>query len=191
MRITDQVQSLLTRSDLRGAIAIDATAGNGHDSLGLAKAVGSEGYVFAIDIQVAAIAATRQRLETAGLLDHCELLLGDHANKLSALLQTHRGKIRIITFNLGYLPGSDKTVQTTEASTLPALNAAAELLENKGRLLVTVYRGHPGATTEAKAVGDWFAQLAKDQWLIDFFEPQGETKTLPPILYTALKVATQ
>lgn len=188
MRLTDTVQAILKASKLEGALTIDATAGNGHDSMGLALAVGPRGTVFAIDLQAAAIEATRQRLETAGLLDRCQLLLGDHAEELSALLKRHRGQVRIITFNLGYLPGSDKAIQTTEASTLPALNAAAELLETDGRLLVTAYRGHPGGASEAMAVSEWFAHLKPKQWETESFVPSVVTKTLPPILHTARKL---
>ena len=41
-----------------GARAIDATMGNGHDTLFLARAVGPQGRVIAFDVQDAALAAT-------------------------------------------------------------------------------------------------------------------------------------
>ena len=43
---------------------------------------------------------------------------------------------------VGYLPGSDKRIQTEPESTLSALRAASELLKPDGLLLVVAYRGH-------------------------------------------------
>ena len=45
-----------------GAWVVDATAGNGHDTLLLANLAGSAGRVFAFDVQTAALEATRARL---------------------------------------------------------------------------------------------------------------------------------
>lgn len=41
-----------------GAVAIDATTGDGHDTPHLAQAVGSGGHVYGFDIQAQAIART-------------------------------------------------------------------------------------------------------------------------------------
>ena len=43
-----------------GDLAVDATAGNGHDTVFLAQAVGETGKVFAIDVQAAAIGSIRE-----------------------------------------------------------------------------------------------------------------------------------
>ena len=46
-----------------GDICIDATAGNGNDTLVLCELVGDAGKVFAFDIQEMAVKNTRERLE--------------------------------------------------------------------------------------------------------------------------------
>jgi tRNA G37 N-methylase Trm5 len=64
---------------LPGSVAVDATAGNGHDTLFLAGAVGPSGRVYAFDIQPAALEATSALLAEANLEDRVELLLADHS----------------------------------------------------------------------------------------------------------------
>ena len=51
-----------------GDAVVDATAGNGHDTVFLARLVGPSGQVHAFDVQEEAIRATRERLEKEGLL---------------------------------------------------------------------------------------------------------------------------
>lgn len=142
-----------------GDWAIDATAGNGHDTLLLARAVGPEGRVFAIDIQEAAIKSTARRLGAEGLLDRVTLVRGDHARMRDLLACGTRGRIKLICFNLGYLPTGDHAVTTHRESTLPALHEALLLLHPEGALSVMAYRGHPGGADEAAAVEGFFDPL--------------------------------
>lgn len=188
MRLTEKVQALIHQYLQKGDLAIDATAGNGHDTLSLAQCVGTSGRVYAIDIQTAALDATRQRLQANHCLHQCNLIEGDHRQALQSLLEVHSEQARMITFNLGYLPGSDKAIQTTTASTLPALDAATTLLQTDGWLLVTAYRGHPGGLIEAEAVADWFSRLPTDKWDLQVFEPIVKSGRIPPILHVATKL---
>src|SRR5690606_8250875 len=50
-----------------GNAAVDATVGNGHDTLFLAETVGAAGRVYGFDIQAEALQAARRRLEAANL----------------------------------------------------------------------------------------------------------------------------
>ena len=58
MRLTEQVHHELRQQLRAGDTALDATAGNGHDTLAMARLVGPQGRILAIDLQAAAIAAT-------------------------------------------------------------------------------------------------------------------------------------
>jgi ubiquinone/menaquinone biosynthesis C-methylase UbiE len=49
-----------------GDITIDATVGNGHDTLFLATRVGATGKVYGFDIQQEALDSAYQRLQQAG-----------------------------------------------------------------------------------------------------------------------------
>ena len=141
--LTRLAHELLRAQLCPGDIAIDATAGNGHDTLFLAQAVGPCGRVHGFDIQPAAILATRARLAAAGAAAPAELHLAGH-EQMARLLPALCGKVAAVTFNLGYLPGADHATTTGTNSTLEALEQALTLLRSGGALSVLAYRGHPG-----------------------------------------------
>ncbi len=147
-----------------GAITIDATIGNGHDILFLAQQVGTSGHVYGFDIQPQAIAATTKRLNDALLQQTTTLIQVSHADMSEKIPALHHGFIQAIMFNLGYLPGGDKSLITQTNSTLQALNAAIRLLAEKGVLTIMVYPGHPGGDDEAKEVKHWLDHLDKDRF---------------------------
>lgn len=150
-----------------GDTAVDATAGNGVDTLFLARLTGPGGRVHAFDIQETALAKTRERLRKElpeGEYGHVELHLMSHDNMKEALPPEAAGTAGAAMFNLGYLPGADHSVITTPSSTIPALNASLELLRPGGILTVVVYPGHEGGQTEADAVERWAAALPQDRF---------------------------
>lgn len=146
-----------------GGLAIDATAGNGHDTLFLAQHTGASGHVYSFDIQAEAIRATRALLQRSGLLKCVSLFQAGHEALLEHLPERVIGKIAAATFNLGYLPGADKTLITRTATTLPALSATCQVLAPGGCMTIMVYPGHPGGDREAAAVERWCRQL-DSQW---------------------------
>ncbi|MBR2850426.1 MAG: hypothetical protein IKB84_05260, partial [Clostridia bacterium] len=102
-----------------GDIAVDFTMGNGHDTEFLSKTVGERGHVYAFDVQEQALASTSEHLKAAGCPDNCTLILDSHHNVKKYV----DVPIKAGMFNLGYLPGSDKTVTTMRKTTLPAIEA--------------------------------------------------------------------
>src|SRR5690554_1830257 len=108
----------IIRSVVReGDIVVDATAGNGYDTVFLANLVGKEGKVFSFDIQEEAIIRTKQNLEKNKLCDRVVLINDSHAS-LDKYIDT---TIKAAMFNLGYLPGGDHTISTKPDSTIAAL----------------------------------------------------------------------
>ncbi|MFP4147145.1 MAG: tRNA (mnm(5)s(2)U34)-methyltransferase [Halorhodospira sp.] len=149
-----------------GSLAVDATAGNGHDTCFLAELVGATGYVLALDIQHTALIRTRQRLREASLIPQSVMVRADHA-RLACLTPRHwRGSVDAVMFNLGYHPGGDRPLITTPSSTRAALDAAHKLLRPGGVISVLAYRGHPGGAEEAWCVARWMGRAAKrgDGW---------------------------
>ncbi|PXA05584.1 hypothetical protein DDZ13_01540 [Coraliomargarita sinensis] len=188
MRLTEAVHLKLKNVLRSGDTAIDATAGNGHDTLAMAELVGVAGEVLAIDLQASAIEATRERLQAAARLDRVKLITGDHAETLEGLLKDYPSRVSAITFNLGYLPGGVKQVTTQPETTLRALHAAKSLLKPGGILLVTAYRGHTGGNDEAVQVETWMRSLPESDWQIEDREPPTRNpERLPPILWIARK----
>ena len=144
-----------------GGFAVDATLGNGHDTLFLAQTVGEHGHVFGFDIQSKAVDTTNQRLQQHGLAPRATLYHASHADMLEKIPKSMQGKIQALMFNLGYLPGADKSLITQSASTLQALTASLVLLAKGGVITVMAYPGHTGGDQESETLAAWCADLAK------------------------------
>ncbi len=153
---TELLHVLLESEIVTGDFAIDATAGNGHDTVFLARAVGATGRVVAIDIQQQALASTAVRLESEGLRERVMLHCGCHSD-LAEIAGSDRP--RAIVFNLGYLPGGDHDLITQTENTLKALSAASDILMPRGVLAVVCYPGHIGGDEEAAAVEVFITSL--------------------------------
>lgn len=140
----------------KGDLVLDATCGNGNDTLLLAQLVGEEGKVWGFDLQKEALDATDTLLRRHGCRGQVELLHVGHERLASHVTEP----LRAAVFNLGYLPGGDKGLVTRPESTLAALKQTLELLLPGGLLLIVIYTGHPGAQEECCAVEDCAASLS-------------------------------
>lgn len=143
-----------------GNRVVDATCGNGKDTLLLAELVGETGQVWAFDIQPEALSRTKQRLAEACLAERVNLLAMGH--ELMATQVTM--PVNAVVFNLGWLPGGDRATVTAPATTLPALDSALQLLAPGGLLAITCYPGHAGGDTETDAVLAWSVGLAANHF---------------------------
>lgn len=140
-----------------GDVAIDATLGNGHDTLFLANQVGAAGRVIGFDVQVAALAQTRRRLDAHRVADRVMLVHASHETLADHISPSDT--VNAIMFNLGYLPGADKSMVTLPQTTLRALKHACEVVAIGGRISVVVYPGHVGGAEEAAAVSGFLQKL--------------------------------
>jgi predicted methyltransferase len=162
LSVLSQAQRLVTERVRPGDIVVDATAGNGVDTLFLSRLAGAGGKVFAFDVQAAALEQTRERLHAAtdqAMLAPVTLLHTGHEHMAQRIPETYHGHIAAVMFNLGYLPGAEQSVITKPPSTLAALQAAMQLLRMDGILTVVVYPGHEGGQEEAQAVETWASAL--------------------------------
>lgn len=185
--LLQQAHAILKNLLHDGDIAIDATAGNGHDSLFLAQQVAPAGLVYSFDIQTAAITATHNRLFAADLRIYALLIQHSHAQMSDYIAPEHHGKIKAIMFNLGYLPRGDKTIITQTDSTLCALNAATELLALGGIITILAYPGHQGGDTETVQVANWCYQLNPEQFRVKILH-SFEHKDSAPRLFVLEKL---
>jgi SAM-dependent methyltransferase len=138
-----------------GDLALDATCGNGLDTLLLAQLVGPGGKVWAFDVQPRAIAATRTLLEQEGALSQVELVEGSHEGVSDVVAPG----LAAAVFNLGYLPGGEISLVTSPETTVAALDQAAQLLKAGGVMTIALYTGHEGGPEEALAVEAWGSSL--------------------------------
>ncbi len=141
-------------------IAVDFTMGNGYDTLFLCSLV-PEGRVFAFDIQKDAIASTEKRLAENGVTN-AALIHDSHAEVKKYVTSP----INAAMFNLGYLPGGDKSVHTMTDSTLKAVSDALDLLAVGGVMTVSVYPGHDEGTREGNALTDMLSKVDRHDFSI-------------------------
>ncbi|MCL2846872.1 MAG: class I SAM-dependent methyltransferase [Firmicutes bacterium] len=146
-----------------GDTVVDGTMGNGHDTLFLAQLTNN---VFAFDVQQSALDTTRARLN--GL--PATLIHDGHEN----IDKYVTAPIRAAIFNLGYLPGSDKTVITKSDTTITALEKTLNMLAIGGRISIMVYRGHDGGICESNSVTDFVSSLGTN-FNTKISDPRGGT----------------
>lgn len=171
---------LLADSGLEGKIAVDATAGNGKDTLFLAEAVGGKGKVFAFDIQEEAIFKTRALLHTKEV-HWCEIIHDSHVN-IDRYNIIHP---KAVVFNLGYLPGGDHNIVTKSEDTLIAIKKALKILAVDGIITLTIYPGHAGGDKEASDINNFVSTLSRAFDVLQFTFPN-RAKT-PPYLIAIRK----
>lgn len=71
-------------------------------------------------------------------------------------------KIDCIIYNLGYLPGGDKSITTKASSTIESLKQAVNLLGSGGFIIICLYIGHYEGTLEKEAIYDFLKGLPKN-----------------------------
>lgn len=141
-----------------GECAVDFTMGNGNDTLFLSKTVGESGKVYAFDIQEEALVSTRKHLTENGAPENYTLICASHHR----VKEFVKEPIKAGMFNLGYLPRSGrKAVTTMRETTMPAVEAAIELLAPDGVLIVAIYPGHEEGALEGDMLREYFKTLSR------------------------------
>mmetsp|Transcript_32277 Transcript_32277/g.53952 ORF Transcript_32277/g.53952 Transcript_32277/m.53952 type:complete len:257 (+) Transcript_32277:41-811(+) len=183
-----------------GDTVIDATCGNGNDSLYLAKLALTpiSGRIYCIDIQSQAVENTRERfLEDSSLEplvdNRITLITGSHE---VFPLEIQPSTVALICYNLGYLPGKQRKARdagfeegevTSAKTTIASLKRALPLLKEGGMLSVVAYRGHEGAEEELQEVQTFLSQLPMQDWRV-YANSAPLNRPLSPTLFNAFKI---
>ncbi|WP_455203159.1 class I SAM-dependent methyltransferase [Kaarinaea lacus] len=181
LSLTALAQQHLSEVIQAGDIVVDATVGKGEDTLFLANSVGEHGCVFGFDIQTQALRIAAEKLEQKGLSARVRLVHKSHEHLGQYLLSCGVKSVKAIMFNLGYLPGGDKSLVTNVASTLMAVDAGITLLAPGGMMSVVIYTGHCGGVQEFEALTSWWQQLPEADFrskIIDTVIPKEHTPRL-------------
>ncbi len=149
-----------------GDMAIDATCGNGNDTLVLAEILSEKGggEVIGIDIQEGAIQATRELLQTQlspAMLDKVHLFHQSHSD-FPQMAKT--AQVKLVVYNLGYLPRGNKELTTLTGTTLQSVQSALELILPGGAVSITCYPGHAEGAKEEMALHEMFSNLPSALW---------------------------
>ncbi len=164
---------------LPGETAVDCTAGNGYDTLFLLERNGPNGFVYAFDIQQSAVDNTRKRLCEAGISPDRFLLINDSHSRLS---QYVKGPVAVFMFNLGYLPGGDRTITTDAPTVIHALSSSITLLKCLGVITVVMYPGHGPGRVEQEAVMKYVTGLDQHLCRVLHIQSVNTEKPSPSVL---------
>ncbi|MEC4748149.1 class I SAM-dependent methyltransferase [Methylomicrobium sp. Wu6] len=162
-----------------GAIAIDATVGNGYDTLFLLWQVAPGGRVYGFDIQRSALESAETKINDPELRACLTLFADSHARMAEWIPQEDHGSIGAIMFNLGYLPGGDKAVTTRTESTLAALAAASRLLSPGGIITIVAYPGHTSGAPETERVRRWCEAIDPQCFKVELIHAKPNDDTAP------------
>ncbi len=138
-----------------GDTVIDATVGNGNDTLALSKLVGETGKVYGFDIQPLALMRASELLMQNDAPSEIELVYNSHEE-----MDRHIAKpVAAIVFNLGYLPSGEKHITTRAETTLKALEKSINMIKCDGVVTVVMYPGHAEGRIEKEKVLEWGKSL--------------------------------
>ncbi len=170
-----------------GDVLIDATAGNGYDTLGLAKLAGPKGKVYAFDIQPQALEQTKNLLEKEGFFHNCTLVLDSHENMSEYVSKKEQEVLSAVVFNLGYLPGGEREKTTRTETTLIAVERALDLTRIGGIVALTMYPGHPEGAEERAALLGFVEALPPKHYHTAYLSFPNQKKNPPELLLITKK----
>jgi SAM-dependent methyltransferase len=176
-RLTAAASSWIEVALFDGALAVDATVGNGYDALFLGHRVGPKGKVIGFDVQKAALAGAREILKFVGSINHVSLIHDSHTRVADYL--PPGAAIDAAMFNLGYLPRGNRQIITRPETTVQALRSVLEHLAEHGRVTLLVYRGHEGGVPEYEGVRQFLERLPGDKWLVEELVSKSDSPVAP------------
>ena len=161
-----------------GDSVVDATAGNGNDTVFLAEKVGPTGHVYAFDIQIDALTKTAEVLIEKELSDRVSLIQSGHEQ----LLQYVRNPVSVVMYNLGFLPGGDRQVTTKSETTLSSFKQALTLLKPGGLITMVLYPGHSEGRLEKEALILVCKDLSSSDYAVAHLELLNQANDPPELL---------
>lgn len=173
-RITEFNKMVIDAYCTSESIAVDATCGNGHDTLYLAERCK---FVYGFDIQEQALTNTQSRLRE-NERKNCRLFNASFS-QMDKLIDE---RADIITFNLGYLPGGDKNITTLADETVEGIKAALRLLNEHGLISITMYWGHPQGKYERQRVLEYCRTLDGRKYHVTYLSLLNQDNCPPEII---------
>ncbi|HNX28316.1 MAG TPA: class I SAM-dependent methyltransferase [Syntrophomonadaceae bacterium] len=153
-------RQIISQAVAQADTVVDATCGQGNDTLLLAQLVGPLGLVYSFDIQEPALQAAQNLLDANNLTQRVKFIHDDHAK-----IRDHIDKkINAAMFNLGYLPGGNHLITTKPDTTIKAVSETLNLLVPGGAVTIVAYPGHQAGARELKELQDYLGQIPQQQF---------------------------
>jgi tRNA A58 N-methylase Trm61 len=178
LKVVSLIKKIVSEVVSGGDTVIDATVGNGYDTLFLAELVGDNGLVYGFDIQKEAVQFTRERLKASGMDKRVRLVCDGH-ERMDRYIT---GMVKAAVFNLGYLPGGCHRITTLTDTTLTAVNKSLEMLLPGGIVVIAVYCGHSEGQREENVLREFVSGLDAHSYMAVSVRTENQ-KNNPPVLY--------
>ena len=182
MSLTTLAQTLIKEKFDRINYAVDATCGNGNDTLFLANLCKKDGMVYSFDVQEEALDKAEKLINTNTRPASVMFVNTGHENMEKVI----KPKVDVVMFNLGFLPNSDSYICTKPETTIPALKSAINILRESGMLTVLCYPGTEEGRMETDEVIKWLNKLDKNELEISEHLSEKPDETTP-VLYVVEK----
>lgn len=177
---------LLSETVNAGDTVVDCTMGNGHDTLFLTQLVGQNGNVYSFDIQKQAVENTKALLQQNHAMTKNVYLYNISHAKVDEILP-YETTISGAIFNLGYLPGGDKTIVTYPETTIAAIKGCLNHLGHNGVIVIVAYYGHPGGEREKNTVLEFGSHLDQKRYSVLKYSFLNQ-EHFPPILMAIQRI---
>lgn len=182
-KITEVNKIFLEKIIEKGDVVIDATMGNGYDTVYLGDLVGENGKVYSFDVQEEALTSTRKKVIRDNMEDRIELILDGHEN----LDKYVKEEVSCVVFNLGYLPRAKHMVITKPDTTLKAIKKSLELLKSNGVISIAAYIGHEGGLDEKNYICEYLNNLDQKQYDVLHMEFTNQVNNPPQLILVEKK----
>ena len=182
-KITEVNKIFLEKVIQKGDVVIDASMGNGYDTVYLGNLVGDSGKVYAFDVQEEAIKSTIKKVERDNMTSRVELILDGHEN-LDAYVKE---EVSCVVFNLGYLPRAKHIIITKPDTTLEAIKKSLKLLKPNGIISIAAYIGHEGGLEEKNYICEYLNSLDQSEFNVLHMQFTNQINNPPQLILVEKK----
>lgn len=191
-QITYWCHSIIKSQAKSGGTYIDATMGNGHDTLFLCQMAGDEGSVWAFDIQEQALEATKALLAEHGYGCGSGYRYG-YGENVHLIKDGHENMDRylgpqtadVICFNFGYLPGGDHAIATKAQTSVTAVRKGLEILKSGGMMSLCIYSGGDTGFEEKERILEYVKGLSSREYtvIVNEYYNRGNCPPMPVFVF--------
>ena len=181
-QITLWCHEVIRSQSPEGGFYIDATMGNGSDTLFLCELAGVAGRVLAFDIQDAALQKTAEVLKEHGYEERAELIHDGHEH-----MDLYAGEefADVICFNFGYLPGGDHAIATRADTSVAAVEKGLRILKSGGMMSLCIYSGGDTGFEEKERLLAFLKELPSREYtvIVNQYYNRGNNPPLPVFIF--------
>lgn len=181
-QITFWCQEIIRSQAKREGNYIDATMGNGNDTLFLCELAGKTGHVLAFDIQEEALKATGDLLKSHGYEKRATLVKAGHEHMDEYADEEYADAI---CFNFGYLPGGDHQIATKLSTSITAIEKGLRILKSGGMMSLCVYSGGDTGFEEKEGILEYLRELPAKQYtvIVNEYYNRGNHPPIPVFIF--------